>query len=254
MSRRQRIATILDELAEAGSLDVAELAARHGVSAATIRRDLQLLEEQRLLARTHGGATAGAVAYELPVRYRQGQQDESKRLIARAAARRIPSGGAVVALTGGTTTTEVAKCLVDRADITVVTNALNIATMLAVRPRMKIIVTGGVARSQSYELVGPLAERTLEGLNIEIAFVGVDGISAEFGLTTHDEVEAHTDAVIIRRARRVVVVADGSKFGNARLALISPARAAHVVVTDASAPAAEVAALEALGVEVVRAN
>ncbi len=254
MKRSERIAAILDQLAASGSLDVGQLANAHRVSAATVRRDLQTLEDQRLLSRTHGGAIASSVDYELPIRYRDGQHHEAKRLIAREAARRIPTGGAVVALTGGTTTTEVAKCLADRTDVTVVTNALNIAALLAVRPRMKVIVTGGVARQQSYELVGPLAEQTLEGLNIEVAFVGVNGITARAGLTTHDEVEAHTDRVMLRRARRVVVVADGTKVGQVRMASIAASSEVSTLITDSTAPAAEVEALRQVGIEVFRVD
>jgi DeoR family transcriptional regulator, aga operon transcriptional repressor len=248
--RAERISGVLDHLAEHGSLSVLELADRYQVSQATIRRDLQVLEEQRLLARTHGGALAENVAYELPLRYRDGQARDAKRLIAREAARRIPSGGSVIALTGGTTTTEVAKCIADRSDITVVTNALNIAAHLAVRPRTKVIVTGGVARAQSYELVGPMAERTLQGLNIEVAFVGVDGISASGGLSTHDEVEAHTNEVLVGQARRVIVVCDGSKVGRIMLARIAPITSADALITSRSADPDALAAIVQAGVEV----
>ena len=250
LRRADRISAVLDLLAENHTLSVAELAERYGVSLATIRRDLQMLEEQKLLARTHGGALAENVSDDLPMRYRDGQAREATRTIAREAARRIPSGGAVVALTGGTTTTEVAKCLADRSDITVVTNALNIATHLAVRPRTKVIVTGGVARAQSYELVGPMAERTLAGLNIEVAFVGVDGISATGGISTHDEVEAHTNAVLVGQARRVIVVCDGSKIGRVTLARIAPITAVHTLITSRASDAEALAAIQRAGVEV----
>ena len=100
------------------------------------------------------------------------------------------------------------------------TNALNIASELAVRPGIKLITTGGVARSQSYELSGPIAEASLTGLNLNVAFIGVDGIDAQAGCTTHHEVEAHTNAVMIGCARRVVVVADSSKIGKVAFARI----------------------------------
>ena len=108
--------------------------------------------------------------YELPLRYKTTRQPEEKRRIAREAARRVRDGSAI-GLTGGTTTTEVARALVDRAQLTVVTNALNIASEIAVRPNLKLVVTGGVARAESYELVGPLAEASLEGLNLDMAFL-----------------------------------------------------------------------------------
>ena len=144
----------------------ADLAERFGVSQATLRRDLQILEEQRLLRRTHGGALAQDVLYELPVRYRHAQHRDQKRRIAAEVVTRIPEGPVAIGLTGGTTTSEVARLLVERTDLTVVTNALNIAAELALRPRLKLVVTGGVARSQSYELVGPWAEHTLRGVNV----------------------------------------------------------------------------------------
>ena len=126
-----------------------------------------------------------------------------------------------VGLTGGTTTTEVARALAARQDLTVVTNALNIAVELAVRANLKLIVTGGVARSASYELVGPLADATLQGIYVDLAFVGVDGIDAARGLTTQNEVEAATDRALIARAGRTIVVADASKLGRVAFAFIA---------------------------------
>ena len=161
LRRAERIAAILERLSVDRSLGVAELAESFGVSQATLRRDLQSLQEQRLLTRTHGGAHASEVTYELPIRYRDAHHREEKRRIAAAAVSRIPQGTLAVGLTGGTTTSEVARLLVDRTDLTVVTNALNIAAEIALRPRLQLVVTGGISRSQSYELVGPWAERTL---------------------------------------------------------------------------------------------
>jgi len=250
LRRADRVSSILERLAAENSVNATELAAEFGVSAATLRRDLQMLEDQKLLSRTHGGALAQDVAYELPVRYRGGQNREQKRRIAALAASLLPRGPLTLGLTGGTTTSEVARIIADRVDLTVITNALNIATDLAMRPRVKIIMTGGVTRSQSYELVGPLAEQTLNGLHLEVAVVGVDGISATGGLTTHDEVEGHTNATMIARASRVVVVADGSKIGRVLLARICPAATVAELVTDSSADPDELAALQQAGIAV----
>jgi DeoR family transcriptional regulator of aga operon len=191
VSRTDRFGRILELLARDGSVSVGALATDLGVSEATVRRDLQILGDQRLLERSHGGAIAHGTAHELPVRYRTGRSDEKQR-IAHAAAELVEEGTAV-GLTGGTTTTEVARVLATRQDLTVVTNALNIAVELAVRANLKLIVTGGVARSASYELVGPLADATLQGIYVDVAFVGVDGIDAARGLTTQNEVEAATE-------------------------------------------------------------
>lgn len=241
---------ILEELADGGSVGVADIAAKLGVSTASIRRDLRLLEEQRLLSRTHGGAVANATAYELPLRYKSGRHKDEKRRIALAAATRVDGTVATVGLTGGTTTTEVARALAERADLAVVTNALNIATELALRPNLKLIVTGGTARAESYELVGPLAESTLEDLNLDIAFVGVDGITVDGGLTTYHEVEAQTNRALIARAQRVVVVADGSKVGRRALARICEVGAVHELITTGGAEAAELGRLRAAGIAV----
>lgn len=253
MRRAERMSAILERLAGNGSLGVGEIAAEMGVSPATIRRDLQLLQGQRLLSRTHGGALAHGVLFELPLRYRGARHAEEKRRIARVAAADVEDGAAV-GLTGGTTTTEVARALADRQRLTVVTNALNIASELAVRPNLKLLVTGGVARPESYELVGPLAEASLEGLNLDVAFVGVDGIDVAAGLTTHHEVEAHTNRALIERARRVVVVADGSKIGRVAFAGICGVDRVDDLITDGAADRRALAAIGEAGVRVTVVN
>ena len=196
MRQSDRFGVIVERLSENGSVAVGDLAGQLGVSAATVRRDLALMEEQRLLDRTHGGAVAHGVLYELPLRYRSARHQEQKARIARAAAARVPDGSAI-GMTGGTTTTEVARALADRERLTVVTNSLSIASELAVRPNLKLVVTGGVARTESYELVGPLAESALASLNLDLVVIGVDGIDVRAGFTTHHEVEAHTNRALI---------------------------------------------------------
>jgi DeoR family transcriptional regulator of aga operon len=219
------------------------------VSPATVRRDLQSLHEQRLLERTHGGAVAIGGLYELPMRHKTELHRDEKTRIARAAAAHVREGMSV-ALTGGTTTTEVSRMLVHRGQLTVVTNAVNIAAELAVRPNIRLIVSGGVARSASYELVGPLADDALRQLNIEVAFVGVNGITASTGLTTHDEVEARTDRVLVERSARVIVVADGSKVGAAALAIIVGLDPVERLITTPDADADALREIRARGVEV----
>jgi DeoR family transcriptional regulator of aga operon len=248
MRQSDRLDTILTRLSEHGSVAVTGLAGDLGVSMATIRRDLELLESQRLLSRTHGGAVSHGVLYELPLRYRSGRHEEEKHRIAEAAASRL-GDARVVGLTGGTTTTEVARRIAGRA-LTVVTNALNIAAELAVRPNLKLVVTGGVARPESYELVGPLADATLDDLNIDVVFVGVDGASRA-GMTTHHEVEAHTNRRMIERAHRVVVVCDGSKIGRSALAVICHPRDVDELITDAGADGEPLDALRAAGLRVL---
>jgi DeoR family transcriptional regulator, aga operon transcriptional repressor len=247
--KADRFGLILERLSASGSVGVAELARELGVSEATVRRDLRALDEQRLLERAHGGAVSHGTVYELPVRYRGGHAREEKQRIARAALDRVKDGD-VVALTGGTTTTEVARQLVRRSEISVVTNALNIAGELAVRPNVKLVVTGGVARSASYELVGPLADATLRTINVDVAFIGVDGIDVRAGLTTQNETEAATDRVLIERSRRVIVVADGSKLGHVAFASICPVSEADELITDDGADSEGLARLRAAGLAI----
>jgi DeoR family transcriptional regulator, aga operon transcriptional repressor len=244
-----RLGAILERLSLAGSVDVVEIARSLDVSPATIRRDLHLLESQRMLERTHGGAVSHGVLYELPLRYKSTRQPEQKRRIAREAASRVLEGWAI-GLTGGTTTTEVARAMVDRSRLTIVTNALNIASEIAVRPNLKLVVTGGVARSESYELVGPIAEASLEGLNLDMVFLAVDGISLRAGLTTHHEIEAGTNRALMARADRVTVVADSSKLGNVAFARICELPEVNELITDNGADPVMVRAIEDAGVRV----
>ena len=249
MQQPERLGAILERLSVDGSVSVVDVARDLGVSAATVRRDLRLLESQHLLGRTHGGAVPQGVLYELPLRYKSTRQPEQKRRIARAAAGRVLEGWAI-GLTGGTTTTEVARALVDRPRLTVVTNALNIAAEIAVRPNLKLVVTGGVARAESYELVGPIAEASLEGLNLDMVFLAVDGISPRAGLTTHHEIEAGTNRALIERADRVTVVADSSKLGKVAFARICELSDVDELITDDGADPAAVEAIRDAGVTV----
>jgi DeoR family transcriptional regulator of aga operon len=247
--KADRFGRILTLLSENGSVDVTDLAAEFGVSEATVRRDLQTLASQQLLERAHGGAIVQGTAYEVPVRYRAGQARAEKQRIASAAVERVADGD-VIALTGGTTTTEIGRRLVHRADLSVVTNALNIAAELAVRPNVKLIVTGGVARSASYELVGPLADATLKTINIDVAFIGVDGVDRDAGLTTQNETEAATDRVLIERSRKAIIVADSSKLGRVVFASICSLSAVAELITDDAADLAQVESLRAAGLKV----
>ncbi len=247
--KEERMSSVLERLAEGEPVGVVELSREFRVATATIRRDLALLEDQHLLVRTHGGALARAVSYELPLRYKAVRHAEEKRRIAREAASRVKDKMAV-GLTGGTTSTEVARALADRQGLTIVTNSLNIAAELAIRPNLKLVVTGGVARSHSYELSGPLTEASLAGLNLDLMFVGVDGISVRGGCTTHQDVEAQSNAAMIRRAKQAVVVADRSKIGHDAFARICELSEVDELVTDVSADAEGVRQLETAGLRV----
>lgn len=260
--RAQRLQALLEILAaRGGRLSVVEAAAALRVSEATVRRDFAVLAEQQLVARTHGGVVATSVAYDLPVRYRYRGDDGAKERIAATAARLIEPGS-VVGFNGGTTTSATARHLAARADlaearqrpaVTVVTNALNIATEMVLRPHVRTVILGGVALPQSYELTGPLTTMVLQSLWLDVLVLGVDGFSADGGTSCHDESEAGVDALMVRRARQVVVVAGSEKLGRHSFAKICDVTAVDVLVTDDGADAKVVDELRAAGVDVVLA-
>ncbi|MGY0390357.1 DeoR/GlpR family DNA-binding transcription regulator [Nocardioides sp. WG-D5] len=257
--RQQRLNQLLELISEHGHVSIAEVESALGVSAATARRDIGHLADQRLVTRTHGGATALGSAYELPLQYKIGRQAEAKRAIAAAVADLLVPGE-TVALNGGTTTSEVARSIGRHPDlaeddsITVVTNALNIAYELSIRPNVNIVVTGGAARTQSYELVGPLSEGVLSKINIDTAILGVDGISTRAGLTTIHPAEAKISADFIAAAQRTIVVADSTKLEHPTFARIRDLDSVSMLVTDRAVPEALAKALAEHGAEIVIAG
>ncbi|MCB0910496.1 MAG: DeoR/GlpR transcriptional regulator [Propionibacteriaceae bacterium] len=250
--RSRRLADILDFISDRGEASIQELGEHFGASAATLRRDLGLLADQGLLVRTHGGATISGGPAEVPVALRDTRFADAKARIARAAAALIPRERHAISFSGGTTTASVARELAWHNDLTVVTNSLTIGTLLARFPRLKVVMTGGILRPQSLELVGVLAEGTFNAVkHVGTAILGADGISAADGVTTHDETEARTNHAMVSKADRTVVVADGSKVGHAAFASMADIAEIDVLVTDDSADAEELARLRALGVQVI---
>jgi DeoR family transcriptional regulator of aga operon len=243
----ERRAGILDVLARAGFVDVAELSQRFACSHATVRRDLGALEAAGYLQRTHGGAIANGQR-ELPVGTRLETMAAAKQRIAEAAVAFVRDGDAI-GLTGGTTTQQVARRLAPRGGVTVVTNAINVVMELA-SSGVRLVVVGGEMRPQSMELVGPLAEPMTAQLHLDVTFAGVDGLSARGGLTTHHPLEAQVNRALIERSSRVVVVADHTKLGRATFARIAPLRAATDVITDGDVPPDVAEELEGAGIRV----
>ncbi|WP_152361316.1 DeoR/GlpR family DNA-binding transcription regulator [Microlunatus speluncae] len=265
VTRAERLPALLERLVAAGQLEVEEAAAHFGVSAATIRRDLDHLAEQQLLARTHGGAVPNSTSYDLPLRYKTTARGDAKARIAEYAVGLLWPG-CTVALNGGTTTVEVARALPrapqlrDAIDgrtpqhgITVVTNALNIAAELTVRPFIKIVVCGGVARPQSYELVGAIASDTLKQLTPDLCFLGVMGLDPVAGLTTNDDAEAAINRVMMQQAKRTIVVADSSKLGEVGFCRICRLDEVDAVLTDSEVDPEIVATIRKAGPDVILA-
>ena len=258
LDRGARWSALLGLLAERGRLSVGEVVDFLGVSEATVRRDFSDLAAQQLVTRTHGGIVATAVAYDLPARYKQAGADDAKERIAAHAADLVRDG-TVVGFNGGTTTSAVARRLAARSDlamsstrpaITVVTNALNIATEMVLRPFVRCVSLGGVARPESYELSGPLATMVLNELWLDTVVLGVDAVSGGAGAMCHHEGEAGINALMVERADRVVVVATGAKIGARAFARICLPSRIETVVTDDTADPAAVADLRAAGVTV----
>lgn len=259
MERTTRLNMILDVLAREGRVDVESLTETLGVSLATARRDLDALAEQQLLTRTHGGAVAHTIAYDLPLRYKHQRHAEAKARIGQAAAALVPRG-ASIGLCGGTTATAIADAFMTRPDIiepgsdpglTVVTNAINIAMHLALRPQIKTVVTGGTLNVRSYELVGAYTNELLDSVSLDFAFVGANGFTPEMGPTTHDEREAAVNARLAARAERAYLVVDSSKFAARAFASAGGPELYRTVITDADVSSADLAALKDAGYEVI---
>ncbi|MFI5781649.1 DeoR/GlpR family DNA-binding transcription regulator [Nocardia sp. NPDC051570] len=250
--RSQRWNRLLELLADTGRLSVEEAAERLGVSPATIRRDFTALADQQLATRTHGGIVATSVAYELPARYRGG--DAAKQRVAEHAASLVlPTE--VVGLNGGTTTTAVARALAGRpdlatAELTIVTNALNIAGEMVLRPHLRTICIGGQARRESYELHGPLAERAMAELRLDTLILGVNAITAEGGAQGRHLDESGINAEMVRRAERVIAVATADKLEKTALARICPIEDIDILVMDTAAAPEAVNAIREAGVRV----
>jgi DeoR family transcriptional regulator, fructose operon transcriptional repressor len=248
MLRRERI---LDRLRSVGSVLVGDLATDLATSEMTIRRDLRSLEAEGLVRRIHGGALlVTSRAYEPSFREKSAQFVAEKRRIGAAAAALVQAGDTII-LSPGTTTLELARNLAGRANLTVVTSAVNIAVELAGDPDIDVIVTGGHLRGTTYALVGSLAEENLRSLHVSKLFLGGNGLTVEHGLTTPDLSVATTDRALVRSAERVIVTVDHSKIGRATLCQTAPIDRIHTLVTDSGIPEDQRRAFERTGIEVI---
>jgi DeoR family transcriptional regulator of aga operon len=247
MQRKQRLREMVSAIVEKGGLEVEDLAELFDVSHATVRRDLEVLEKQRLVSRTRGGATTHASFNDLPLSYKTEQDTGEKRRIARKALDFL-GGARVIGTTGGTTVSEFARLLMDRDGLTIVTNALNVATFLTSSPRLRVFSAGGEVRSSSQEAVGPSAESFMAGYNIDVAFIGVDAVA---GCTNYDPVGCRVNAVLREQARISVVLADATKIGRIALAQVCKMSDVDVLVTDGRASGEALDAIRAQGCQVL---
>lgn len=234
MLARQRQEEIAELVRQHGSIRVGALTERFGVSHMTIRRDLESLARRGHLDKVHGGAVTpehGSTA-EPAFREKRSREVAAKEAIAAEAARLVAPGCAV-ALTAGTTTWTLARYLLDVPDITVVTNSVRAAHTLHTHRRQKqtVVLTGGV-RTPSDALVGPVTAAALASLHVDVLFMGVHGMDARKGFSTPNLEEAETDRAMCRSARRVVVLADHTKWDTTGLATIAPLETADLLITD----------------------
>lgn len=239
MLAAERQALILDDVQLRGAATVGELAVRFSVSEMTIRRDLDALVARGALDKVHGGATSrrSPSTDEPGFRTKQLRQQAEKEAIARAAARLVEPGSAV-GLSAGTTTWTLARQLRAIPRLTVVTNSIRIADELHDDDRtdLDVVLTGGV-RTPSDALVGPVAVSSLHQLHLDVVFLGVHGIDPLAGFTTPNLLEADTDRALVAAGRRLVVVADHTKWGTVGISTIAPLDGADVLVTDDGLPA-----------------
>ena len=235
MLARQRQAIILERVRETGAVRVADLVRELGVSDMTIRRDLEILHDQGVLEKVHGGATApaGNALFEPGFAAKSSLQQLEKDAIADAAVGLVEPGMAV-GVSAGTTTFALARRLADIPGLTVVTNSIRVADVLdqSGGADQTPILTGGV-RTPSDALVGPFAVAALRTLHVDIVFVGVHGMDPHSGFTCPNLLEADTDRALIEAGRRLVVVADHSKWGVIGISSIARLDQADVLVTDA---------------------
>ena len=247
---RERTQAILGELREVGQVSTAALAVRFSVSEMTVRRDLAELERRGLCHRTHGGALlTPRSAWEPPYYLRERTNAEVKQRLGKAAADALSEGESVY-VDVGTTALEVARALRGRRNFTVVTPSLRVATTLADEEHIRTILTGGVVRNGEHSLVGSLTERVLRELTVDVAVLGVGGLTGDAGLSEFNLDDAGVKRVAIERAARVIVVADASKLGRGALSIVAPLSRVDLLVCDADPSDPSLLALAQQGVEV----
>jgi DeoR/GlpR family transcriptional regulator of sugar metabolism len=238
MLAQQRQAAILDLIRQNGGVRVSHLVRQFGVSDMTIRRDLEALAERGLVDKVYGGATiAGPGSTEEPGFVAKSVRQRAEKAAIAARAAKLVEPGTAVALSAGTTTAALAAELVDVSGLTVVTNSIPVADALyqAGRPDQTVVLTGGV-RTPSDALAGPVAEAAIATLNVDVLFLGVHGMSPRTGFTTPNLMEAGINRLLVNAARRLVVLADHTKWETVGIATIARLDDADVLVTDSGLP------------------
>ncbi|MDR1599919.1 MAG: DeoR/GlpR family DNA-binding transcription regulator [Oscillospiraceae bacterium] len=247
----ERRARILSRLTGSGNVLVAELSREYQVTDETIRRDLELLEREGLARRTYGGAVRlGGAQAELPYQMRRQTNVESKRGMAGLIASRIPDGESV-ALDASTSALFVARALMARRHLSLITNSMEILTETAGKTDWTILATGGSLKSSALAFVGPQAERAIGEFHVSLAVMSCKGLDAQAGFTDTNEQDAAVKRAFMRCAARTAFLVDASKFGRRAFARIAPLSGAAWVVTDARPPEPWPGVLAEQGIELI---
>jgi DeoR family transcriptional regulator of aga operon len=251
MLNHERDQRILQLLKNNSAVRVSELSELFGVSEATVRRDLDRLQESGKIRRFHGGAIfAENAAPEPPIVHRAAEQANEKKRIGEAAAELVEEGDTLF-IGSGTTTESLALNLRGRENITVITNSLIVINHLAQEEGISVIAIGGVLRISEYSFIGHLTEQALKELRPSKVFMGIRAINLEQGLTNDYMPEVSTDRVIIHSAPEVILLADHTKFGKVSTAFVAPLTAVHKIITDSGTPKTIIAALQEEGIELI---
>ena len=249
MTLLERHSIILELLREFGKVDVADLSSKLKVSAVTIRKDLDLLEEKKLLYRTHGGAIlADPYIATRKVSEKEKLRPEVKRRIGLKAVELLSPQDALI-IASGTTVQAFARCI-ENMKLTVITSAMNVAMELLDKPDIEIIQLGGIIRHSSASVVSEYAIRMLDNFSCSKLFLGVDGIDPEYGLSTTHIQEACLNQAMIAAATKTIVLADSSKFGRRGFSKICNMSDIDWVITDSGISPKMLEAIEEQGVKV----
>jgi DeoR family fructose operon transcriptional repressor len=249
----ERYRSIVDRVTGKGRASVNDLAEDLQVTPETIRRDLSELERQGLVRRVHGGAVpVGSVGFEPNVDTRDQVLVDEKNRIAKAALAEVPEAGAII-VDAGTTTARLLSLIPDERVLTVVTNSVAHALALSSRDNITTMLLGGRVRGRTLATVDQWALGALESVYADVAMIGTNGISTSRGLTTPDQPEAAVKQAMMNSARRKVILADHSKFGEDHFAQFGNLSDVDVLITDTGANQEMVSDIQALGVSVVQA-
>ncbi len=251
LSNFERQQHLLALLASQQRLTVAQICEQFSVSEATARRDLEQLAEQGLLQRVHGGAIAvRRAAPEMPILVRSQEQAEEKSRIGKAAAALIADGETVF-LGSGTTVLEVARHLLERRNLTVITNSLPVINVLAGVPEIQVVAMGGMLRDSELSFIGHITEQALAEVRADKVILGARALDLEHGLTNDYLPETQTDRAILHCGREIMIVVDHTKLGCVSTAFLAPLSSVHKIVTGQGASQEFVAALQEQGIRVM---